>query len=208
MTDLRRDTCRITIGWALSLSLLSSSWLLTDSPICGQVDYDRSSQLSYIDWFLINIIHLIPFQHHYDRSESENIMDETRIEARIWSRLHQSFRSTPTETEEKNKFKFEWDNCCKEVVSNAPCVICTDSTAGLKVLRSQVGGSNPKGIIIMRDEAGMEVEARTWVPITKLKMAHQVVGIVMVGDRNQLGPLQLSKGANFNKFGLQSSYSL
>ena len=30
----------------------------------------------------------------------------------------------------------------------------------------------------------------------------------MVGDRNQLGPLQLSKGANFNEFGLQSSHSL
>ena len=145
----------------MSLSLLSSSWLLTDSPICGQVNYDKSSQLLYIDWFLINIIHLIFFQHHYDRSESEDVVDKTRIEAQNWSRLHQSFKSTPTQTEEKNKFKFEWNNCYKEVVSNAPCVICIDSTAGSKVLRSQVGGNNPKGIIIMQDEAGMEVKAKT-----------------------------------------------
>lgn len=40
------------------------------------------------------------------------------------------------EAEEKNKFKFEWHSCCKEVISNAPCVICTDSTAGSELLRS------------------------------------------------------------------------
>ena len=35
-----------------------------------------------------------------------------------------------------------------------------------------------------------------------------VVGIVMVGDRDQLGPLQISKGARINEFALQSSHSL
>lgn len=44
--------------------------------------------------------------------------------------------------------------------------------------------------------------------IIKLQMAPQVVGIIIVEDRNQLRPLQLSKRANINEFGLQSSYSL
>lgn len=94
------------------------------------------------------------------------------------------------------------------MISNAFCVICTESSAGSDLLQSQFGGKNPKKIIIMQDKAGMELEARTWVSITKLQMASQMVGIVIVGDRNQLGPLQLSKGANINKFGLQSSQSL
>lgn len=55
----------------------------------------------------------------------------------------------------------------------------------------------------MPDEAGVEMKARPWVPITKLQIAPQVV---MVGDRNQLGPLQLSKGANINEFGLLMVY--
>lgn len=68
-------------------------------------------------------------------------------------------------------------------------MICTDNTAGLELLRSQIEGKSPKLIIIMQDEAGIEMEARTWVLITKLQMATQVVNIVMVGKCNELGPL-------------------
>lgn len=60
----------------------------------------------------------------------------------------------------------------------------------------------------MQNEAGIETEARTWVPIIQLKEASGVVGIVTVGDRNQLEPVQLSKGARINEFGLHSSHSL
>lgn len=87
-------------------------------------------------------------------------------------------------------------------------MICTDSTAGLKLLQLQVEGKNPKGIIIIQDGAGIEMEAKTWVPITKLQMVTQVVGIIIVEDRHQLGLLQLYKEANINEFGLQFSHSL
>lgn len=44
--------------------------------------------------------------------------------------------------------------------------------------------------------------------ITKLQMATQVVSIVIVKNRNQLGPFQLSKRVNIHKFSLQSFYCL
>ena len=81
-------------------------------------------------------------------------------------------------------FMFEWRNCSKEMILNATCVICTDSTSGSKLLQSDVRRRNLKGIIIMHDEAKIEMDARTWLPIVKLKEASLVVGIVMIGDRD------------------------
>ena len=105
-------------------------------------------------------------------------------------------------------FMFEWRNCDKEVILDATCVICTDSTSGSELLLWDVGRRNLKGIIIIQDKAGMETKARTWVPIVKLKEASQMVGIVRVGDCNQLKPLPISKGAQINEFALQISHSL
>ena len=86
-------------------------------------------------------------------------------------------------------FIFKWQNCSKEVILDTTCVICTDITSGLELLQLDVRGSNLKSIIIIQNKAGMELEARTWVQIVKLKEASWGVNIVIVGNHDKLRPL-------------------
>lgn len=57
-------------------------------------------------------------------------------------------------------FMFEWQNGSKEVIFDATCIICMDSTSASEFLWSDVGERILKGIFI-ENEAGIEMEART-----------------------------------------------
>lgn len=60
----------------------------------------------------------------------------------------------------------------------------------------------------MQDKAGIKTEAKIWVSIVELKEVFWMLNIVMIRDCDQLRPLQISKGAQVNKFILQFFHSL
>lgn len=81
-------------------------------------------------------------------------------------------------------------------------VICTNTSSCSDFLLSEIGRRNLKGIIIIQDEARMEIEARTWVLIVNLKETSWVIDIVIVGDCDELRLLYMSKRIKIYEFGL------
>lgn len=79
------------------------------------------------------------------------------------------------------------------MILDTTCVICIASIFGLELLRLDIRGRNLKDIIIIQNKAKIETEAKTQVPIIKLKKTSQVVNIVMIRDCDQLRALQISK---------------
>lgn len=88
------------------------------------------------------------------------------------------------------------------------CVITTESNPASKQIRDNFGGNLLQGIIMIQDKVEMETEARTWIPVIKLNHSASVVGLVIVGDIEQFGPLQVRKQVEVNAFALQGGLSL
>ena len=57
---------------------------------------------------------------------------------------------------------------------------------------------------LIADQDGQCLEVQAWIPITVLKRAQDIKGILSFGDRFQLGPTVLSsEGEFFNEFASQ-----
>ena len=104
------------------------------------------------------------------------------------------------EAREKKMIMFKEKKCNKEMIIDVTCIIYTNKTFDSKLLWFYFREKNLKSIIGMQNKTKIEIEAKIKVSIIKLKEVSYVIGIVILGDCDYLGLLQICKRAQINKF--------
>ncbi|KAL3463831.1 hypothetical protein BJX64DRAFT_287049 [Aspergillus heterothallicus] len=100
---------------------------------------------------------------------------------------------------------YAFKQACKAVISEARVIICTNNTCGDPLVAPNFG-ENATGILVIRDEDPKEMEASTWIPLTKLEASRRTSGVIIIGDEKQLTPTVLANQGEkrYNEFGDQN----
>lgn len=110
--------------------------------------------------------------------------------------------------EDRRKAKFAFKCVVAIVYQDARVVISTNNNLGGGLVRKHFG-TNAEFIVVIRVEDLKELEARGWVPVTKMACSPKVTGIILVGDHKQLKLTIISDCPNSkNEFAKQLTESL
>ncbi|KAE8310687.1 AAA domain-containing protein [Aspergillus transmontanensis] len=112
------------------------------------------------------------------------------------------------EDSDKKTALWAFKTACKAVIRQTRLLISTNNNTGDGIIASNFG-HDATGIIIIRDEDFKELEANSWIPVSKLAAAEKIKGVVSCGDAHQLVPTVMSRyGQPCNEFSAQLALSL
>ncbi|KAI9878700.1 MAG: hypothetical protein M1830_010793 [Pleopsidium flavum] len=101
------------------------------------------------------------------------------------------------EDDDRENFVKAYRYIRRQVISLSHLLVTTTNNAACEDVRGSFGGDEAIGVVVIQDEAAMEIEPNAWVPIIKGQWAHKIVGWIMCGDELQLAPTVLSgQGGN------------
>jgi hypothetical protein len=108
--------------------------------------------------------------------------------------------------EDGKKFIHAFEACVKGVISTRKCLVTTPIMVTKKVVTQFAQETN--GVVVIVEEASMARDPQILVTLLRPRWAKNIVGILLVGDRNQTGTLVTSARQFFNAFGRQLELSL
>lgn len=94
------------------------------------------------------------------------------------------------EDEDRQHFRLSYQYVRRHLISLSNLLCSTTNNTASEDIRGSFA-NNTSGVIVIQDEAAMEIESNAWIPIIKGQWASQVVGWIMCGDDKQLPRLSL-----------------